>query len=84
MREDISGFRLPRYEQIPDVGLYLEQTVRYVNSFLAPLGEVELTASMASNYVKHKLLPAPRKKLYSATDLISKAAATRFNQLLHC
>lgn len=61
MREDISGFRLPRYEQIPDVGLYLEQTVRYVNSFLAPLGEVELTASMASNYVKHKLLPAPRK-----------------------
>ena len=51
MREDISGFRLPRYEQIPDVGLYLEQTVRYVNSFLAPLGEVELTASMASNYV---------------------------------
>lgn len=66
MREDISGFRLPRYEQIPDVGLYLEQTVRYVNSFLAPLGEVELTASMASNYVKHKLLPAPRKKLYSA------------------
>lgn len=61
MREDISGFRLPRYEQIPDVGLYLEQTVRYVNSFLAPLGEVELTASMASNYVKHKLLPAPGK-----------------------
>lgn len=69
MREDISGFRLPRYEQIPDVGLYLEQTVRYVNSFLAPLGEVELTASMASNYVKHKLLPAPRKKLYSAEQL---------------
>ena len=62
MREDISGFRLPRYEQIPDVGLYLEQTVRYVNSFLAPLGEVELTASMASNYVKHKLLPAPPEK----------------------
>ena len=51
MREDISGFRLPRYEQIPDVGLYLEQTVRYVNPFLAPLGEVELTASLASNYV---------------------------------
>ena len=69
MREDISGFRLPRYEQIPDVGLYLEQTVRYVNSFLAPLGGVELTASMASNYVKHKLLPAPRKKLYSAEQL---------------
>ena len=28
-----------------------------------------MTASMASNYVKHKLLPAPRKKLYSAEQL---------------
>jgi len=69
MIEAIEGFRLPRYTQIPDVGLYLEQVVRYVNTHLAPLGEVELTASMASNYVKHKLLPAPRKKLYSAEQL---------------
>ena len=25
MIENIEGFRLPRYEQIPNVGLYLEQ-----------------------------------------------------------
>ena len=51
MIEDINGFRLPRYTQIPDVGLYLEQVVRYVNAHLAPLGEPELTSSMVSNYV---------------------------------
>ena len=36
MIEDIEGFRLPRYAQIPNVGLHLEQVVRYVNTHLAP------------------------------------------------
>ena len=36
---DIAAFRLPRYAQIPEVGLYLEQVVRYINARLAPLGE---------------------------------------------
>ena len=69
MIADIEGFRLPRYAQIPDIGLYLEQVVRYVNSHLAPLGEPELTGSMVSNYVKQGLLPAPQKKLYMAEHL---------------
>ncbi len=69
MASDIAGFCLPRYAQIPDIGLYLEQAVSYVNSFLAPLGEPGLTTSMVSNYVKRRLVPAPRKKLYSADHL---------------
>ena len=32
MAADIAPFRLPRYAQIPDIGLYLEQVVRYVNA----------------------------------------------------
>ena len=67
--EDIARLRLPRYAQIPDIGLYLEQVVSYVNSFLAPLGEPGLTTSMVSNYVKQRLVPAPRKKLYAADHL---------------
>jgi len=66
---DIAAFRLPRYAQIPEVGLYLEQVVRYINARLAPLGEPELTGSMVSNYVKQKLVPAPQKKLYTAEHL---------------
>ena len=73
LQNDFSGspasFSLPRYAQIPDVGLYLEQVVRYINSCLSPLGEPELTASMVSNYVKKKLLPVPKKKLYTADHL---------------
>lgn len=66
---NIEEFRLPRYTQIPDVGLYLEQVVRYVNSHLAILGEPALTSSMVSNYVKQRLIPAPQKKLYTAQHL---------------
>lgn len=69
MIENIEGFRLPRYGQIPNVGLYLEQVVRYVNAHLAPLGESELTSSMVSNYVKQGLIPSPIKKAYTAEHL---------------
>lgn len=64
MADSIRGFRLPRYAEIPTVGLYLEQTIKYINGFLAPLGCLELTGSMVSNYVKKGLIPAPVKKQY--------------------
>ena len=64
MAESIRGLRLPRYAEIPTVGLYLEQTIKYINSYLAPLGCLELTGSMVSNYVKKGLIPAPVKKQY--------------------
>ena len=64
MAEPIRGFRLPRYAEIPTVGLYLEQTIKYINGYLAPLGCLELTSSMVSNYVKKGLVAAPVKKQY--------------------
>lgn len=64
MADPIRGFRLPRYAEIPTMGLYLEQTIKYINGFLAPLGCLELTGSMVSNYVKKGLIPPPIKKQY--------------------
>lgn len=65
----VQQFRLPRYQELPDVGLYLEQTTKYLNSFLAPLGCLEITASMISNYVKKGLIPNPVRKQYYAEHL---------------
>ena len=64
MAGSIRGFRLPRYAEIPTVGIYLEQTIKYINTFLSPLGCLELTSSMVSNYVKKGLIPAPVRKQY--------------------
>ena len=43
-------FRMPRYDELPNVGLYLEQTVKYINECLSPLN-IPVTSSMISNYV---------------------------------
>lgn len=69
MADSIRDFRLPRYNELPDVGLYLEQTVKYINQCIAPLGCVPITNSMVSNYVKKNVIPGPIKKQYYAEQL---------------
>jgi len=65
----ITGLHLPRYHEIPGVGLYLEQTVKYINECLAPLTEEAITTSMVSNYVKRDLVDNPHKKQYSREQI---------------
>ena len=60
----IEGFHLPRYDELPDDGLYLEQTTKYVADVLRPLQENAITASMISNYVKKNLVNNPIRKQY--------------------
>lgn len=67
--QSIADFRLPRYNEIPNVGLYLEQATKYVCEYLAPLGEYSLTPSMISNYVKKGLIANPVKKQYSREQI---------------
>ena len=69
MAESVRNFRLPRYHEIPDVGLYLEQTTKYNSQYLEPLPDIELTNSMISNYVKKKLIASPVKKQYSRDQI---------------
>lgn len=64
LRASIADYRLPRYNEIPNVGLYLEQVAKYINGFLVPIGCSEITTSMISNYVKKGYIPAPVKKQY--------------------
>ncbi len=69
IRGSVEGFRLPRYHEIPDVGLYLEQTTKYITDCLAPLGEGGVTGSMVSNYVKRGLVANPVKKQYDREQI---------------
>lgn len=67
--EVFRDFRLPRYHEIPNVGLYLEQITKYICESLAPLQENVLTSSMISNYVKKNLISNPVKKLYNRDQI---------------
>ena len=75
------GFRLPRYHEIPDVGLYLEQTTKYVNQCIRPLGFEDMTSSMIRNYVKQGLITNPIHKQYSANQIAHLVALALLKQV---
>lgn len=67
--EIIKDFQLPTYREIPDVGLYLDQTVKYINTVYEALPNLEITSSMVSNYVKQGIIDRPIKKYYSRNQI---------------
>lgn len=62
-------FELPQYNEIPGVGLFLEQVAKYINEYIVPMGEPELTGSMISNYVKKDIIDNPVKKQYGREQI---------------
>ena len=65
----VAEFRLPRYQELPNMGLYLEQVTSYIADVLAPLGCIEITGSMIRNYVKKGLVANPVQKRYYANQI---------------
>lgn len=75
----IDKFHIPRWSELPNIDLYLDQVVNLINSTLSPyifLNNDEkkenvqvLTKTMINNYVKNNLIEAPEKKLYSKIQL---------------
>lgn len=61
----VSQFHLPRYRELPDFGLRLEQVTRYISRYCPQ----PVTGSMVSNYVKQKIIPGPVKKSYGQDSL---------------
>ena len=82
LREALAVFHLPRYDELPDTGYYLEQTAQYINSILAPLGCMEITSSMISNYVKKGLITSPARKLYYADQIAHLVSVTILKSVL--
>ncbi|MBQ8281480.1 MAG: DUF1836 domain-containing protein [Lachnospiraceae bacterium] len=60
----VSDFRMPRYDEIPNVGLFLEQTTSYIADYFKSFENINVTGSMISNYVKKGIIDNPVKKQY--------------------
>ena len=69
----ISRFRPVSWEQIPDLGLYMDQVVTFITRVYEPLYGVDihgyLSPSMINNYVKSQLIPRPTGKKYSREQI---------------
>ena len=74
-----SNFSYPKWEDIPNIDLYLDQVLLYVNQVCAPISpdkEKGLTAFMVNNYVKHGYLTKPDKKKYQRKQIARLIAIT--------
>ena len=74
-----SNFSYPKWQDIPNIDLYLDQVLLYVNQVCAPISpdkDKGLTASMVNNYVKHGYLTKPDKKKYQRKQIARLIAIT--------
>lgn len=73
--EKISSRRLPRFEDLPAIDLYMDQIIALLEEYLKNFeGDQNkenklITSSMINNYVKQKIIPPPIKKKYNKTHL---------------
>ena len=67
--KDLKDFKVPRWNELPDIPLYLDQILQlldeWLGDYLAPDGGKVLTRTMVNNYVKLKYIPAPENKKYN-------------------
>lgn len=72
--EKLASHRLPRWEALPDIELYMDQVVAVMEKALSIYNtEADdnriITPSIINNYVKLKIIPAPVKKRYNKEHL---------------
>ena len=74
----LAAQRLPRWDELPDIDLYLDQVLTLLDKYLGPFlpenGGHALTASMINNYVKLRIVPARPTRL-SARNRPAQAGA---------
>ncbi len=68
------NYRLPAWEEIHDIGLYMDQVVTLLKQYLDYLPpelkeEQVITPAAINNYVRKKIMPEPVKKKYYRTHI---------------
>ena len=69
----------PKWDELPELELYLDQVLLYVNNVCGSsisAADKGLTASMINNYVKHGYITKPVKKKYQRRQVARLIAIT--------
>ena len=74
-KSKIQDFRIPRWEELPEVDLYLDQVISLIDNtigvFINERNRKALTKTMVNNYVKQKTIEAPVNKKYNKQAVAS-------------
>ena len=84
--EEIRAYRCPRWEELPDLELYMDQVISVLNKnlqlFIGDDPSRAVTSTMINNYVKQKLVPPPKNKRYEREHIANIFVITLMKQLL--
>lgn len=82
--KDFYTFSNPDFDKIPDISLYMDQLLDYLEQTLHPVKRTDLepiyTKTMINNYVKAGQITPPIKKKYSKETLVDLIAFYHFKQ----
>ncbi len=71
--EKIIKFHMPRWNELPEIDLYLDQVVNYIEKYLGiyktQKDDKIITKTMINNYVKQGIMPPPEKKKYNRAQV---------------
>ena len=83
---EMKQYRLPRWNELPDIELYMDQVITLIERYLSPLvGESDgkvITPAMINNYVKLNIMPKPNKKKYERVHMSHLIVITILKQVL--
>ena len=83
----LEDFRLPDWNDIPNIGLYMEQVIILLKEYLDYLppeikDEQIITAATINNYVRTKIMPEPVKKKYYRVHIAYLVMICTMKQIL--
>lgn len=84
--ESLSKMEYVKSSEIPNIDLYMDQVLTFMNSHLKEAKRYEsdkiMTKTMINNYAKNHLLPAPEKKKYSKEHIMMLIFIYYFKNIL--
>lgn len=83
--EDLMNYRCPRWNELPEIDLYIDQVVYILQNSLSVFCKDNtpiITASMINNYVKQDVLIPPVKKKYNRTHLAYLFVICTFKRIM--
>lgn len=86
---ELQQYHLPRWEELPDIELYMDQVITLIERYLFPLVDPQeneknkvITSAMINNYVKLGIMPKPYKKRYERMHLAHLIVITILKQVI--
>lgn len=84
--EDIKNYHCPRWHELPDLDLYMDQVMSVLEKnlciFISKDPQKAITPTMINNYVKQKMVRPPKNKKYDRGHIASFFLITLLKQMM--